>query len=90
MSTRVIFVFLLLLFADSESRAQRVHYTQPGDFGSGVVISEDQRQLRLDATPCLGTINKTILVFRSPYKKVPLGKANCGSTVYDKVQVIQN
>jgi hypothetical protein len=81
---------LLVLIAGADSSAQQVRDAQTGDSAAGVVILEDQRQLRLDATPCNATQNKAIIVFRPPYKKVTLGKVTCNNTAYPSVQVIQN
>ena len=90
MSARMTMILLLLLIAGADSSAQQVREAQRGDIAAGVVILEDQRQLRLDATPCNPTEKKTIIVFRAPYKKVTLGNVTCNNTAYVKVQVIQN
>ncbi len=89
MRIRAALAMSLLLMAEFESRAQRVRDAHTGDIAAGVVILEDQRQLRLDATPCKSTADKTIIVFKPPYKKVPLGKVTCNDKIFVKVQVIQ-
>jgi len=87
---RALQVSLLLTSADIDVWAQRIREAKAGDVATGVVILEDQRQLRLDATPCNKTEDKTVILFRPPYRKVMLGKVNCPTKSYARVQVIQS
>jgi hypothetical protein len=59
----------------------------PGENARGVVVSDDGRELRLDATPCREP--KTVIVFRQPYSREAAGSVNCGSGDIALVHVIQ-
>jgi hypothetical protein len=82
-------LLLILIGAAVHLWAQRIREAKAGDIATGVVIFEDQRQLRIDATPCGRTEDKIIILFRPPFKKIPLGTVNCPSKSYTRVQVIQ-
>lgn len=86
----VAFQIFLVLITDSTLLAQRIRESKPGDIATGVIVFEDRRQLRLDASPCSATEDKVIVVFRPPYKKVPIGRVPCKDKTYAKTQVIQN
>jgi hypothetical protein len=75
--------------AASQLAAPRLQQAKAGDIATGVILLEDQRQLRLDAAPCARTQDKVIVLFRSPYKKVPVPKVNCNGRLYTRFQVIQ-
>jgi hypothetical protein len=86
----IVAVYLLwACVAASELAAQRLQEAKAGDIATGVILLEDQRQLRLDASPCARTQDKVIVLFRSPYKKVPMPNVNCNGRPYTQVQVIQ-
>ena len=84
------FQCLLTIVVCSELLAQRIRQAKMGDIATGVIVSEDQRQLRLDASPCNRVEDKIIFVFQRPYKKVLLGTVVCTGHPYPRVQVIQS
>jgi len=90
MKTVVAFQCLLTIAVCPELLAQRIREAKVGDIATGVIISEDQRQLRLDASPCNRNQDKIILVVQRPYKKIPLGTVVCNGKRYPRVQVIQS
>jgi len=89
MKANVTACLLWASLAASALAAQRLQDAKAGDIATGVILLEDQRQLRLDASPCAGTQDKVIVLFRPPYRKVPMPNVNCNGRTYTRVQVIQ-
>ena len=74
---------------NSSSQVPPPREARVGDVATGVVIYEDQDELRLDMRPCSREPDKQILLFRYPYKKTAAGSVECSSGTYDRVQVVQ-
>lgn len=66
--------------------AASVIQARPRDVASGVIVLENERELRLKTDPCN---DGDVVVFRSPFTKTPVARAECGGRVFERVQVEQ-
>jgi len=82
-------LFLTVIQDGASLWAAILRHAKPGDIATGVVIYDNDQSLRIDISPCSKSEDKTIIVFRRPYKKVPLGNVSCKDKTYERVQVIQ-
>jgi hypothetical protein len=63
-----------------------VHIAAPGDVASGRVLSEKNKELDLDTSPCS---SDRVVRFHDPYERNVIGTLKCGNSTYDRVQVRQ-
>jgi len=92
--TNRLSVILLSIGLSPIGDAQVQSATQPalifaksGDAASGVVISENDTQLRLNVTPCAQTAS--VVVFQKPYSKSVHGTTTCGGVTKALAQVLK-
>jgi hypothetical protein len=68
-------------------RAVQTRATQPGDSGTGVIVSEGGNQVYLDASPC----QAKIMTFTNPYTKIELlTSVICGGREHKRYKFVQN
>lgn len=67
-----------------EAAGTRTVAAKPGEVASGVVVFEDQNELRLRVDPCRPS---DVIVFYAPFVKVRLGPGGCGGQAFDRFQV---
>lgn len=71
---------------NAPSRLSSIIEARPGDVASGVIVLENERELRLKTDPCN---DGEVVVFRSPFAKTPVARAECSGKVFERVQVQQ-